>query len=87
VRPTYDRPILIGPGGPTGIVTDGGRPFKPPGGLYRPLGREDLDEDYRPNGKPYQGYGTINDELFPRPPYDPFARSANIEAKKNGKKL
>ena len=87
VKPTYDRPVLVGPGGPTGIVSEGGRPFKPSGGLYRPLLREDLDEDYRQDRRPYQGYGTINDELFPRPAYDPYARSANIEAKKNGKKL
>jgi hypothetical protein len=78
---------LVGPGGPTGIVSEGGRPFRPPGGLYGPFEREDLDGGYRQNGRPYQGYGTINDELFPRPPYDPNARSANIEAKKNGKKL
>ncbi|XP_069699077.1 proline-rich proteoglycan 2-like [Periplaneta americana] len=87
IRPTYARPILVGPGGPTGIVSEGGRPFKPPGDLYRPLGREDIDENYRPNGRPYQGYGTINDERFPRPPFDPYARSANLETKKNGKKL
>jgi hypothetical protein len=86
-RPTYDRPILVGPGGPTGIVSEGSRPFTPPGGPYRPLRREDLDEDYRLNERPYQGYGTINDERFPRPPYDPDSRSANIEAKKNGRKL
>ena len=87
VKPTYDRPVLVGPGGPTGIVSEGSRPFKPSGGFYRPFEREDLDEGYRQNGRPYQGYGTINDELFPRPPYDPYARSGNIEAKKNGKKL
>ncbi|KAJ9596729.1 hypothetical protein L9F63_012252, partial [Diploptera punctata] len=68
------RPILVGPGGPTGIVTQGSRPFKPP---FR-------EEEDRP---PYQGYGTINDDNFPRPPYDPFGRNANLEAKKNGKKL
>ena len=78
---------MVGPDGPTGIVGEGGRPFKPPGGFYRPLLTEDLEEGYRQNGRPYQGYGTINDEHFPRPAYDPYARSANIEAKKNGKKL
>lgn len=87
VKPTYDRPILVGPGGPTGIISDGGRPFEPPGGLYRPLRGDDLDEDFRMNRRPYQGYGTINDERFPRPQYDPYARSANVEMKKNGKKL
>lgn len=83
MKPTYDRPVLVGPGGPTGIVSEGGRPFKLSGGLYRPFVREDIDEDYRP----YQGYGAINDEHFLRPAYDPYERSANIEAKKNGKKL
>ena len=68
------RPILVGPGGPTGIVTQGSRPFRPP---FR-------EEEDRP---PYQGYGTINDDNFPRPPYDPLSRNANLEAKKNGKKL
>lgn len=86
-KPTYGRPILIGPGGPTGVVSEGGRPFKPPGGIYRPLAGEELDEDFRMNRRPYQGYGTISDEHFPRPPYDPYARNANIEMKKNGKKL
>jgi hypothetical protein len=87
VRPTYDRPVLVGPDGPTGIVSEGGRPYNRPGGFYRPFERDEFDGGYIQNGRPYQGYGTINDENFPRPAYDPYARSANIEAKKNGKRL
>ncbi|PSN35999.1 hypothetical protein C0J52_20006 [Blattella germanica] len=75
---TYDRPVLVGPGGPTGIIGPGDRPFN------KPPYRVDGPEEERPA---YHGYGTINDDNFPRPPYDPFGRNANLEAKKNGKKL
>jgi hypothetical protein len=86
-KPMYGRPILVGPGGPTGVISEGGRPFKPPGGLYRPLASDDLDEDFRSNERPYQGYGAINDGRAPHAPFDPTARIANIEMKRNGKKL
>nr|CAD7394459.1 unnamed protein product [Timema cristinae] len=51
-RPIYDRPVLVGPGGPTGIVSG---PNRPP---YNQYGREDTD-NYRPrpDSNYYEPYG------------------------------
>nr|CAD7463185.1 unnamed protein product [Timema tahoe] len=51
-RPIYDRPVLVGPGGPTGIVSG---PNRPP---YSQYGREDTD-NYRPrpDRNYYEPYG------------------------------